>query len=102
MSVNNVFQVNFRTKSVSFSFSFARVFPERCQIGEKSNSILTISATSTDSNDYNDDGLVPRGYAIVGDDFMRSSISFDLFGGDFTHEDGQYFDRLICFEFEEL
>lgn len=66
-------------------FSFARVFPERCQIDERSNSVLTISATSTDSND-DDDGLVPRGYAIVGDDFMRSMISFDLYGGDFTHE----------------
>lgn len=75
------------------------MFPERCQIGEKSNSVLTISATSTNSND---DGLVPTGYAIVGDDFMRSMISFELYGGDFTHEDGQYFERLICSEFEEF
>lgn len=78
---------------------FTRAFPERCTIDEKSNSVLTISATSTDSNE---DGLVPAGYAIVGDDFMRSMISFELYGGDFTNEDGQYFERLICFEFEEL
>lgn len=71
--------------------SFARAFPERCQIDEKSNSVLTISATSTDSID--DNGLVPRGFAIVGDDFIRTMISFELYGGDFTHESGQYFDE---------
>lgn len=68
-------------------FLFARAFPERCQIDERSNSVITISATSTNSIDY--DGLVPPGYAIVGDDFMQSMISFELYGGDFTNKPGQ-------------
>lgn len=63
------------------SISFFRAFPERCQIDEKSNTVQTDSVTSTDSSD---DGLMPIGFAIVGDDFMQSLISFELFGGDFT------------------
>lgn len=81
--------------------SFTRVFPERCQIDAKSSSVETISAASTDSMG-DQPGLFPPGSAFIGDDFMRTMISFELFGGDFTHEAGEYSDKLICIELLEL
>lgn len=38
--------------------------------------------------------LFPPHIGLIGDDFMRSAISFELYGADFTSEDGEFF--LIC------
>lgn len=69
-----------------FIFAFSRAFPKRCQIDDKSNPVPIDSVTSTVSTD-DDDWMMS--YAVVGDDFMRSLISFELFGSDFTDKSGE-------------
>lgn len=34
--------------------------------------------------------LFPPHVGIIGDDFMRSVISFELYGADFTDENGEF------------
>lgn len=41
-----------------------------------------------------DDHLFPSTVGVIGDDFMRALISFELFGGDFTDKIGKF--KIFC------
>lgn len=66
-----------------------RSFAKRCKIIEQPNLTQSESVASTE---LVKDHLFPDPIGIIGDDFMRDLISFELYGGDFTDENGNIHD----------
>lgn len=64
-----------------------RDFAKQCQISEKPSFIQT---ESTDSTMSIEEHLLPPSIGMIGDDFMRTFISFELYGSDFTDENGEF------------
>lgn len=73
----------------------SRAFAKRCQVNEKSNSVQTESVNSTVSMG---EELFPFRVGLVGDDFMRNFLSFELYGADFTDQNGERKKQFVCFQ----
>ncbi|XP_055326669.1 maternal effect protein oskar-like [Sitodiplosis mosellana] len=67
-------------------------FAKRCRINSKHDFILVDSVESTMSLE---EQLFPPSVSIIGDDYMRSLISFELYGADFTNENDKRFEYCI-------
>lgn len=71
---------------VSF-FCNCREFSNRCKITEKSSTVQTDSVGTTIPTA--EEELFPSYICTLGDDFMRHFFSFELYGSDFTEQDGK-------------
>lgn len=66
---------------------FYRAFSKQCRITEKSNLNQTESLISNVSIG---DSVFPPLIGVIGDDFLRSLIGSELFGSDFSDDDGNF------------